>query len=141
MSPKEGPPPDDAEIYLNTVSTFGISTAGYYWDPSAAMIVRGTRYLIGPANQIRILLFADDGKRDIPPPHVPDCDTHDARFLCCDKNPCKITMSKRWMGVPMDWILDLPRRIQRRNIHSQEGLFDQMDRRFIGRKRDSGRLR
>lgn len=52
----------EAEIFLNTVGTFGTSPIGYWWRRLGAMISRGIRYILGYSFQGWILLFADDGK-------------------------------------------------------------------------------
>jgi hypothetical protein len=47
---------------VNTVGTFGFSSAGYWWGRLAAMVVRGSHYLLSYLLMTWMLLFADDGK-------------------------------------------------------------------------------
>ena len=54
------------EVLLNTVGTFGISSAGYWWGRIAAAILRGIHYIAGPSRKACILLYADDGKLCVP---------------------------------------------------------------------------
>ena len=61
-----GKPADDAEIFLNTVGTFGFSTAGYWWNRLGAMVSRGSHYILTHKYEGWILLFADDGKATFP---------------------------------------------------------------------------
>lgn len=62
-------PSDSVEVYLNTVGTFGFSTAGHWWGRLAAAVVRASHYFLGPSLTMRIMLFADDGKAAIPVQH------------------------------------------------------------------------
>ena len=55
-------PHPEMEILINTLGTFGFSTAGYWWGRLGAMALRALHYALGPALKIRLLLFADDGK-------------------------------------------------------------------------------
>ena len=51
------------EVWLNTVGTFGVGSAGYWWGRAGALMVRLAHYLV-PAflRQFWLLLYADDGK-------------------------------------------------------------------------------
>ena len=57
---------DEAEVLLNTVGTFGISSAGYWWGRLAAAIVRAMHYAAGHSRKAWLLLYADDGKLTMP---------------------------------------------------------------------------
>ena len=51
------------EVWLNTVGTFGVGSAGYWWGRAGALLVRLSHYL--PPTFLRqfwLLLYADDGK-------------------------------------------------------------------------------
>jgi hypothetical protein len=63
---RDEPPKADDDILLNTVGTFGFSTAGYWWGRLAGMLIRGAHYLLGWELRSWILLFADDGKMIMP---------------------------------------------------------------------------
>ena len=60
-----GVPSDDTVILLNTVGTFGVSTAGYWWGRLGAAITRAGHYVLSYDLATWILLFADDGKATI----------------------------------------------------------------------------
>ena len=59
-------PSDDVKVYVNTVGTFGFSTAGYWWGRLAAALIRCGHYVLGQNYKIRMMLIADDGKAHIP---------------------------------------------------------------------------
>lgn len=59
-------PSDGVAPYLNTVGTFGFSTAGHWWGRLAAMLTRACRYFLGVHYKVRMMIFADDGKTSIP---------------------------------------------------------------------------
>ena len=51
------------EIWVNTVGTFGVGSAGYWWGRAGALLVRLWQF--DAPSQIRalwVLLYADDGK-------------------------------------------------------------------------------
>lgn len=62
-------PEDDVEVYLNTVGTFGFSTAGHWWGRLAAMLIRAGHYFLGHSLACRAMIFADDGKALLPLQH------------------------------------------------------------------------
>ena len=62
---KDEEPQADTDVYLNTVGTFGFSTAGYWWARLGAMCIRALHYGLGHELAIWLLLFADDGKASI----------------------------------------------------------------------------
>ena len=49
-------------VWYNTVGTFGMGSACYWWARTAAGIIRCTYALLGPLNPLEILLFADDSE-------------------------------------------------------------------------------
>ena len=51
----------DEPLWLNTVGTFGVASAGYWWGRAGACAVRLTHYVAGPAHAIWALLYSDDG--------------------------------------------------------------------------------
>lgn len=51
----------DVEVFVNTVGTFGFSTAGHWWGRLAAMLIRLAHYAWGRELAGRIMIFADDG--------------------------------------------------------------------------------
>ena len=51
----------DEAIWLNTVGTFGVGSAGYWWGRAGACVVRLTHYLQGAENAIWAMLYSDDG--------------------------------------------------------------------------------
>ena len=61
---EEGPK-EDTEVIVNTVGTFGVSSAGYWWGRLGAAITRAGHYVLGHELATWILLFADDGKATI----------------------------------------------------------------------------
>ena len=60
-----GVPSDDTEVILNTVGTFGVSTAGYWWARLGAAVTRAGHYVLSYDLASWILLYADDGKATI----------------------------------------------------------------------------
>ena len=62
---EEGPK-EETEVIVNTVGTFGVSSAGYWWGRLGAAITRAGHYVLGHELATWILLFADDGKATIP---------------------------------------------------------------------------
>ena len=62
-------PSDSVPLYLNTVGTFGFSTAGHWWGRLAAMLIRACHYFLGHLYMSRLMIFADDGKATIPIKH------------------------------------------------------------------------
>ena len=62
-------PEDNEELYLNTVGTFGFSTAGHWWGRLAAALIRAGHYFLHHALSCRIMLFADDGLALLPLAH------------------------------------------------------------------------
>ena len=48
------------EIYANTVGTFGIASAAYWWSRLMGAVVRLVHLLLGPQRTIELLLYADD---------------------------------------------------------------------------------
>ena len=48
-------------VWLNTVGTFGVGSAGYWWGRAGAAVVRLTHYLLGYTYAIWALLYSDDG--------------------------------------------------------------------------------
>ena len=51
----------DEDVYLNLVGTFGVGSAGYWWQRSGAAILRVCHYLIPRSLALWLLLYADDG--------------------------------------------------------------------------------
>jgi len=51
----------DAEVWLNTVGTFGVASAAYWWGRLGAAILRGLHYALGRRHPLWALLYADDG--------------------------------------------------------------------------------
>ena len=51
----------DELIWLNTVGTFGVGSAGYWWGRAGAAIMRLTHYALGYSHAIWALLYSDDG--------------------------------------------------------------------------------
>ena len=67
LTPRSRPTIDDLpnevleeEVWLNTVGTFGVASAGYWWGRAGAAIVRLTHYMLGLDNMIWAVLYADD---------------------------------------------------------------------------------
>ena len=54
-------PSDEDDLYLNTVGTFGFSTAEHWWGRLAAALMRAGHYFLGHELSCRLMLFADDG--------------------------------------------------------------------------------
>ena len=50
----------DARSYINTVGTFGVASASYYWSRMTAAIGRISQYLVGDRAQTWHMLVADD---------------------------------------------------------------------------------
>ena len=51
---------DDKEVWLNTVGTFGLSSAAYWWGRLGAALIRAMYLLLGPGRPLDALLYADD---------------------------------------------------------------------------------
>ena len=51
----------DEEIWLNTVGTFGVGSAGYWWGRAGACVIRLSHYLQGSQHAIWTMLYSDDG--------------------------------------------------------------------------------
>ena len=47
-------------VWINKVGTFGVSSASYWWGRAAGGILRAVYSILGGANSLDILLFADD---------------------------------------------------------------------------------
>jgi hypothetical protein len=101
-----GPPSLGAEIYLNTVGTFGLSTAGYWWGRLAAMLVRAAHYGFGWALRAWILLFADDGKLLMPLSRLRRTIPTLFALFSVFGGPIKWPKGKGGAGIPMDRILE-----------------------------------
>ena len=56
-----GPPKATDTLYVNTVGTFGVASAGYWWGRLAALLHRVGLALLGPELPLYGLLFSDDG--------------------------------------------------------------------------------
>ena len=54
-------PADGGVLYVNTVGTFGVSNAGYWWSRHAALLLRVIYVLLGADHLAHIPLFSDDG--------------------------------------------------------------------------------
>ena len=50
------------EVFLNTVGTFGVTSAGYWWGRAGGAAMRLAHYVIGYINAVYALLYSDDGK-------------------------------------------------------------------------------
>ena len=50
------------EVFLNTVGTFGVTSAGYWWGCAGGAAMRLAHYVIGYINAVYALLYSDDGK-------------------------------------------------------------------------------
>jgi len=48
-------------VYLNTVNTFGVGSAGYWWGRGGSAIIRLAHYMLGHEDALWSLLYADDG--------------------------------------------------------------------------------
>ena len=48
-------------MWVNTVGTFGVGSAGYWWGRAAGAIVRLTHYVLGHGDAIWALIYSDDG--------------------------------------------------------------------------------
>ena len=51
---------ESGTIYVNTVGTFGVASASYYWSRVASAIGRLTQYLAGSRVETWHMLVADD---------------------------------------------------------------------------------
>ena len=49
-------------MYLNLVGTYGVASAGYWWDRIAAAIGRLTHYTLDSLAEVWLLIVADDSK-------------------------------------------------------------------------------
>ena len=49
-------------IYLNTVGSFGVGSAGHWLGRGGGALIRLTQYLLGRAHALWSLLYADDGE-------------------------------------------------------------------------------
>ena len=47
-------------VWLNTVGTFGVGSAGYWWGRAGAAVMRLAHYLQGPDRMLWMLLYSDD---------------------------------------------------------------------------------
>ena len=94
--------PEDALVYLNTVGTFGVSTAGHWWGRLAGMLGRCAHYLLGPELASWILIFADDGKVLMPVDRFKSIAPVLLAFYAC------IGFSIKWQkirgGIEFQWV-------------------------------------
>ena len=57
-------------MFVNTVGTFGVSSASYYWSRVSAAVGRLTQYLISRYATTWIMLLADDYQKSVVPTFV-----------------------------------------------------------------------
>ena len=50
----------DQTVWVNTVGTFGVGSAGYWWGRAGAALMRLSHYLQGNIRQLWLLLYSDD---------------------------------------------------------------------------------
>ena len=48
-------------LWINTVGTFGVASAGYWWGRAGAAVFRLAHYMIELENALWALLYSDDG--------------------------------------------------------------------------------
>ena len=47
-------------VWLNTVGSFGVGSAGYWWGRAGAALLRLAHYLQGRSHMLWLLLYSDD---------------------------------------------------------------------------------
>lgn len=92
----------DEHVYLNTVGTFGISSASEWWQRHFATIVRITHNLLGHANPLDLLLYSDDLEAVAPGARGRRSIVLALLYMCAVGVPFQITKVRG--GVEVDWI-------------------------------------
>jgi hypothetical protein len=107
FAPGPHKPNEEAPLYLNTAGTFGISSAGYWWNRLGGMTSRGIHYASSYRYRGWILLFADDGKATFPMDYFSTAILILLAFLAAIKVPAKWPKAKggwefQWIGYWID---------------------------------------
>ena len=80
------------EENVNTVGTFGVSSASYYWSRVSAAVGRLTQYLISRCATTWIMLLADDYHVEVGGPHLRPALL--VFFLLCEVLGCLLSWNK-----------------------------------------------
>ena len=89
-------------MYINTVGTFGISSASEWWQRHFATVVRVSHNLLGHANPLVPLLYSDDLEAVAPGARGRRAIVLALLYLCALGVPFQITKVRG--GVEVDWI-------------------------------------
>ena len=92
----------DGEVFINTVGTFGISSASYWWSRVSTAMGRLYQYIVARYASSWVLLLADDyhiemGGRHFRPALL-------VFFLLCDVVCCPLSWSKTSGGLITNWV-------------------------------------
>ena len=87
--------------YVNTVGTFGVSSASYYWSRVSAAVGRLTQYLISRYATTWIMLLADDYHVEVGGSHFRPALL--VFFLLCEALGCPLSWNKTNGGTVTSW--------------------------------------
>ena len=90
------------EVFVNTVGTFGVSSASYYWSRVSAAVGRPTQYLISRYATTWIMLLADDYHVEVGGPHFRPALL--VYFLLCEVLGCPLSWNKTNGGTVTNWV-------------------------------------
>ena len=90
------------EVFVNTVGTFGVSSASYYWSRVSAAVGRLTQYLISRYATTWIMLLADDYHVEVGGPHFRPALL--VFFLLCEVLGCPLSWNKTNGGTVTNWV-------------------------------------
>ena len=90
------------EVFVNTVGTFGVSSASYYWSRVSAAVGRLTQYLISQYATTWIMLLADDYHVEVGGKHFRPALL--VFFLLCEVVGCPLSWNKTNGGTVTNWV-------------------------------------
>ena len=92
----------DGEVFINTVGTFGISSASYWWSRVATAVGRLYQYIVARYASSWVLLLADDYHTEMGGRHFRPALL--VFFLLCDVVSCPLSWSKTSGGLTTNWV-------------------------------------
>ena len=90
------------KVDVNTVGTFGVSSASYNWSRVSATVGRLTQYLISRYATTWIMLLADDYHVEVGGPHFRPALL--VFFLLCEVLGCPLSWNKTDGGTVTNWV-------------------------------------
>ena len=90
------------EVFVNTVGTFGVSSASYYWSRVSTAVGRLTQYFISQYATTWIMLFADDYHVEVGGQHFRPALL--VFFLLCEVFGCPLSWNKTNGGTVTNWV-------------------------------------